>query len=359
MVLGLVEPQSSGIGGGAFMLYYDAASKKVTALTMAAKSAPAAATPDYLRYISDSDRTTPQPSARASGRSVGTPGAVRMLDLAHKDYGSKPWKDLMQPGIDLASNGFKISGRMADALAGAKTALQADADAVALYFNADGSTKALGSTFTNPAYAASLTRIASSGADAFYTGTIAARHLCQESAPPRSGTGAASPRRHHHGGFGQLPGQKARSGMHQLPRQIRDLRHAAAIRAAALRWRSAWVFLKFLTLAPHKPTAMDIEGGKPTAMGVHLVSEAERMAYADRDIKDYSNRAPPSSRPTTSMGTATAGQFGSTRLGVAPVQESGTTHLTIVDAKGNVVSMTTTVESGLMGLLTTSPQALC
>ena len=82
MVLGLVEPQSSGIGGGAFMLYYDAASQKVTAYD-GRETAPAAATADYLRYIDDSNKTTPTPSARASGRAVGTPGAVRMLDLAH------------------------------------------------------------------------------------------------------------------------------------------------------------------------------------------------------------------------------------------------------------------------------------
>ena len=87
MVLGLVEPQSSGIGGGAFMLYRDAATGKVVAYD-GRETAPAAATENYLRYVDDTaDQTAPKPSARASGRSIGTPGVVRMLELAHKDYG--------------------------------------------------------------------------------------------------------------------------------------------------------------------------------------------------------------------------------------------------------------------------------
>src|SRR5690606_35963007 len=125
--------------------------------------------------------------------------------------------------------------------------------------------------------------------------------------------------------------------------------------------------LENFDLAPHKPTALDVEGGKPTAMGVHLVSEAERMAYADRDMyvadtdltplpgplnstlldKSYLKSRAALISTTQSMGTATAGQFGNTRLGVGKVTEAGTTHMTIVDAKGNVVSMTTTVEAGM------------
>ena len=92
MVLGLVEPQSSGLGGGAFMLHYNATSKKVESYD-GRETAPAAATENYLRWIDDaSTRTTPVPSARASGRSIGTPGAVRMLALAHADHGAMAWK---------------------------------------------------------------------------------------------------------------------------------------------------------------------------------------------------------------------------------------------------------------------------
>ncbi|MGF6213686.1 gamma-glutamyltransferase [Comamonas sp. 4034] len=366
MVLGLVEPQSSGIGGGAFMLYYDAASKKVTAYD-GRETAPAAATPDYLRYISDADKTVPQPSARASGRAVGTPGAVRMLDLAHKDHGSKPWKDLIQPGIDLATNGFKISGRMSDALAGAKTALQADADAIALYFNADGSTKSLGQTFTNPAYAATLTKIATGGADAFYTGAVAQGIVNKIGVTQNVTTGTPI-----------TPGVTTMADLAGYQAKKRD--------AVCTTYRAKYVIcgmpppssggiavaqamgvLENFDLAPHKPTALDLEGGKPTAMGVHLVSEAERLAYADRDVyvadtdftplpgpvgstlldKNYLKSRAALISTKQSMGTATAGQFGNTRMGVSKVAENGTTHMTIVDAKGNVVSMTTTVEAGM------------
>lgn len=366
MVLGLVEPQSSGIGGGAFMLYYDAATKKVTAYD-GRETAPAAATPDYLRYIDSGTQTTPLPSARASGRSIGTPGAVRMLDLAHKDHGAKPWKDLIQPGIDLATNGFKISGRMSDALAGAKTALQADADALAIYFNADGSTKGLGETFKNPAYAATLTKMATGGADAFYTGSVAQGIVDKIAVTQNVTTGAPI-----------TPGVTTMADLAGYQAKKRD--------AVCTTYRAKYVIcgmpppssggiavaqamgvLENFDLAPHKPTALDLEGGKPTAMGVHLVSEAERMAYADRDMyvadtdftplpgplnstlldKSYLKSRAALISTTQSMGTATAGQFGNTRLGVGKVAEAGTTHMTIVDGKGNVVSMTTTVEAGM------------
>ena len=111
MALNLVEPQSSGIGGGAFMLRYDAAAGTVTAYD-GRETAPAAATPNYLRWISDANRTLPVPSARASGRSIGTPGVLRMLELAHSDSGRLPWKELFQPAIGLATDGFRISPRM-------------------------------------------------------------------------------------------------------------------------------------------------------------------------------------------------------------------------------------------------------
>ena len=143
MVLGLVEPQSSGLGGGAFTLYYKASTKQVLSYD-GRETAPAAATENYLRYISDTNQTNPLPtlsssfaSTRASGRSIGTPGAVKMLELIHQDHGQKSWDTLFDPAIQLASNGFGISGRMADAIAGAKNDLLRDPDAAAYFLNVD------------------------------------------------------------------------------------------------------------------------------------------------------------------------------------------------------------------------------
>jgi gamma-glutamyltranspeptidase/glutathione hydrolase len=365
MVLGLVEPQSSGLGGGAFMLHYDAATKTVVSYD-GRETAPAAATENYLRWVDDStDQTAPKPTARASGRSIGTPGAVRMLALAHADHGQLAWKDLFQPGIDLATNGFAVSGRMADAIAGARTNFARDAEAKAAYLNADGTAKALGSTFTLPAYADTLKAIAAGGADALHTGPIA-----QAIVDKIAATSGAD-------------GSVMTSGRTTLA----DLAAYEAKKRAAVctTYRSWWVcgmgppssggitvastlgILENFSLAQLKPTDVDLYGGKPTLMGVHLVAEANRLAYADRDKyiadtdfvslpggsweamldKNYLRGRADLISFSRSMGTAQPGDLGAVPLGVGiqPV-EAGTTHMTIVDRKGNVVSMTTTVESG-------------
>lgn len=113
-VLGLVEPQSSGLGGGGFLLYYDAAAGTVQAFD-GREVAPAAATENYLRWVSDTDRTSPTPDARSSGRSIGVPGIVRMLADVHTEHGKTPWRDLFAPAVTLADDGFDISPRLAAA----------------------------------------------------------------------------------------------------------------------------------------------------------------------------------------------------------------------------------------------------
>src|SRR6185369_2295815 len=128
MVLGLVEPQSSGLGGGAFALYFDAAHGTVQAYD-GRETAPIASTADDLRWISDQQRRAPQPDARGSGRSIGTPGVVRMLELLHVDHGRLAWKPLLQPSIDLAREGFSVSPRLAASIAGSRAQLQRDAQA--------------------------------------------------------------------------------------------------------------------------------------------------------------------------------------------------------------------------------------
>ena len=365
-VLGLVEPQSSGIGGGAFMLHFDAKTKAVTAYD-GRETAPAAATENYLRYIDDtSNLTLPVPSARASGRSIGVPGAVKMLGLAHSEHGKKPWKDLFQPGIDLATNGFPISGRMADAIAGAATNFLRDAEATAAYLNADGTPKALGTTFKLPAYAATLSTLASGGADALYNGALA-QAIVDKAGQTVGANGAPI-----------TPSKLTLSDLSSYQAKKRE--------AICTTYRSAYMvcgmpppssgglavaqilgIVENFDLAQYKPTDIDLEGGKPTVMGVHLMAEAGRLAYADRNkyVADTDFVALPGGSPaamvdkaylksrsqlismTRSMGTAQPGTFGTAApSGTSSAPEAGTTHMTIVDKDGNVVSMTTTVEAG-------------
>ena len=377
MVLGLVEPQSSGLGGGAFMLHFDAKTKKVESYD-GRETAPAAATPDYLRTISDSNTAPPLPVLtapesgasfnllRQSGRSIGTPGAVRMLDVAYKDHGSLPWKDLFTEASTLASNGFPISGRMAAAIDGAKVLLQTDPEAAAYFLNADGSARVLGSIIKNPAYAATLNTLASSGANALYTGAIA-----QNIVNKIKMTSGGSP------SFAITPGLTELSDLANYQAKKRD--------PVCTSYRSYWVcgmgapssggitvaqalgILENFYLTGYQPTSLDINGGKPTVMGLHLVSEAERLAYADRNkyIADTDFVALPGGSAAAlldksylrsranlidfskSMGTASAGVFASPAVGSSTTEGKGTTHMTIVDKQGNVVVMTTTIESGM------------
>ena len=373
MVLGLVEPQSSGLGGGAFLLHYDASSKTVQTYD-GRETAPAAATEDYLRYVSGSDRTNPLPalatafaSTRASGRSIGTPGAVRMLEMAHKDHGKRPWAELFNPAIQHATEGFPIGGRMAAAIAGARVDLLRDPEAVSYFLNADLSPKTLGTIIRNPEYAETLRALAARGADAFYTGPIAeaiVRKIGQSAGGPAS-PGAITP------------------GL----TTIADLANYKAIRREPVctSYRATWVcgmgppssggiavaqtlgILENFDLAAYRPTQVGDEGAKPAVTAVHLVSEAQRLAYADRNQyvadtdysplpaqgvsslvdKNYLKSRAALISMTKSMGTAGAGSFGARSLGSNPAEGSGTTHVSLVDKYGNAVSLTTTIESGM------------
>ena len=171
-VLGLVEPQSSGIGGGGFLLYYDAAAGSVQAYDGREVGA-AAATENYLRWVSDTDRTGRNPMRAPRGRSIGVPGIVRMLQDVHNEHGKSAWRDLFSPAVTLADDGFEISPRLAAAIADAAPKLQRRPRRPAYFLNPDGSPKTAGTRLTNPAYSKTLGAIASAGPQAFYTGDIA------------------------------------------------------------------------------------------------------------------------------------------------------------------------------------------
>ena len=282
-VLGLVEPQSSGLGGGAFMLHYDAKTKVVDSYD-GRETAPAAATPNYLRWIDDAtDQTTPKPNARASGRSIGTPGAVRMLELAHQQHGRTPWKDLFKAGIDLADRRLPDRRPHGGGDRGlARPTCSPIAEATATYFNADLTPKALGTTLKIPAYATTLTAIANGGADALYTGRSPQAIVAKINVDDQRLTGAAiTPGQHDARRPGRLPGQASRGGLHDLPRLW--VCGMGPPSSGGIAVAQALGILENFNLALYPPTALDIEGGKPAVFGVHLVSEAERLAYADRD----------------------------------------------------------------------------
>ncbi|KUI25956.1 gamma-glutamyltransferase, partial [Mycobacterium sp. IS-1742] len=275
-MLGLVEPQSSGVGGGGFLLYYDAASGAVQAYD-GREVAPAAATENYLRWVSDTDRTPPKPDARASGRSIGVPGIVRMLQTAHEAHGKTTWRELFEPAVRLADDGFDVSPRLAAAISDSREELRVDAAAGRYFLNADGSPKPAGSRLTNPAYAKTLSAIASEGADAFYRGAIA--EAVVEAAADASG--------------GRTPGAMTLQDLADYTVEVRkplcrpyrgkEICGMPPPSSGGIAVLATLGMLERFPMADHRPEDIDRNGGRPAVMGVHLISEAERLAYADRD----------------------------------------------------------------------------
>ncbi|MFT6226078.1 MAG: gamma-glutamyltranspeptidase/glutathione hydrolase, partial [Paracoccaceae bacterium] len=172
MMLGLVEPQSSGLGGGVFILHR-AADGTVTSID-GRETAPAAATPDY--WLDVDGKPVGWWTAVVGGRSVGVPGTSRAFAALHKAHGRMAWADLLAPAIALADVGFEVSPRMAASIAAAEDkGLKTFPAAAAYFFDADGAPLAAGATLTNPAYAATLRLLAAGGGDAFYDGVLAAQ----------------------------------------------------------------------------------------------------------------------------------------------------------------------------------------
>jgi gamma-glutamyltranspeptidase / glutathione hydrolase len=357
-VLGLVEPQSSGIGGGAFLMYYDAKSREVQAYD-GREVAPASATGDYLRYIDDVDRTPPQPDARSSGRSVGVPGVLRMLEQAHTDHGTQDWSELFQPAVQLADNGFEISPRMAQSIADSAPKLALDPESKDYFLLPDGAPKPEGSVLNNPAMSKTLSAIANGGADAFYTGDIADA-IVEATADTSAG---------------RTPGQITLEDLAGYEAKTRtavctqyrdnDICGMPGPSSGGIAVASAMGILSNFDLGQYAPTDMDANGGRPRAEGVHLISEAERLAYADRDFyvadpdfvplpggspdallnPEYLRERAALIDPQRSMGTAQHGDFGPVEFASSTDPEHGTSHISVVDRYGNAASMTTTVES--------------
>lgn len=368
MVLGLVEPQSSGIGGGAFMMVFDAATKRVHAYD-GRETAPAQAGPNYLRYVDE--RGTPQPvvpSARESGRAVGTPGVLRMLALAHDTHGARPWAELFEPAITLARDGFPISERMARSVMGSQAQLARDPAARNYFLNADGSGKAAGSVLRNPALADTLTHVAQQGPDAFYQGELARAIVAKVQAPPtvpghaRYGTVTSGLLT-----LSDLAGYQAkRREPVCTPYRAYEICGFPPPSSGGIAVAQIMGILAHFDMRAQRPVTPTPDGGLPTALGVHLLAEAGRLAYADRDryVADTDFVPLPGSSPARmleaaylqqraqlidmqrSMGTAQPGNLGPVGSSDSRPGLPETTHFSIVDRHGNAVAMTTTIEGG-------------
>ena len=342
LVLNLVEPHASGLGGGAYLLHYEAAGRMVRAYD-GRETAPAAVTADL--FMRDGKAMTFR-DAVAGGRSVGTPGVVRLLEIAHRKHGRLPWARLFQPAIDLAENGFPLSSRL-HTLLRRDRAIADEAAARAYFLNAEGTPKAAGTLLRNPEFAQTLRAIATGGADAFYRGDIA-----------RAIVGAV---RSHPINPGLL--SEADLADYQV-REVDALCSPYRVyRVCGMPPSSSGgiAVLQMLGLLSHR----DMSAVAPeSTQAVHLLAEAGRLAYADRSrwvaddrfvdvpVRGLLDPAYLAARARLiqprSMGKATAGTPPGARLAYADdaVDEvAGTSHIAIVDGDGNAASMTTTIEN--------------
>ena len=345
MVLNLVEPQSSGIGGGALILYWDARQKLLYAYD-GRETAPAAARP--TRFLNPDG--TPMDFRRAviGGRSVGVPGVLRALELAHKAHGRLDWGQDFQPAIAAARAGFAVSPRLHKLLA-ADTVLPQDPVARALFYQPDGQALPVGALLRNPDLAETLRRIATEGADAFYRGSIAdAIVAAVRGHPTNPGDMTEADLAHY-----QAMVRPAVCGSFRLLR-VCGFGPPSSGGIATLQ-----ILGILQALGPARP-------GPVTPEDIHLYSEAARLAFADRDayvadpdfvrvpVDGMIDPAYLAGRarlidPHRSMGHAEPGDPPG-RRGEAPPDgfgppEHGTSHISIIDREGNALSMTTTIES--------------
>lgn len=339
-MLGLVEPQSSGIGGGAFMLLYDAKTKTVTAYD-GREAAPAGATADM--FLGPDGGPLPFSQAVVSGRATGVPGAVAMLGLAHREHGKLAWSSLFDDAITRAREGFLMSPRMSRLVnSGAPETRQPDF--LAYLSEADGTLMETGDLVRNPAYAETLARLAAEGPRALYEGPIAEAIVARTGQPPLAGTLTTA----------DLKAYRPRTS-------AAICRTWAAMRACVPPPPSSGVsLLQALIMLEHKPLVR--EGPRSAAAWATLM-EAQRVMYADRDryVADPAFVSVPVEGLLDPAYIAQRSALVTDRAGAAPspgsppgalppgedrtAEPSGTSHFVIVDRWGNAVSMTTTVES--------------
>lgn len=350
MVLTLVEPQSSGIGGGAFLMHWDG---KAVQAWDGRETAPAAA--DERLFLLPDGKPMPFQQAVVGGRSVGVPGVVRMLEQAHRTHGKLPWARLFAPAIHLAEQGFAVSPRLHTQLL-SEQALKATSNAAAYFYAADGQPHPVGHRLRNPALAEVLKRLAAEGSAALHTGTIAqdmVRHVREHPANP----GRLS--------VADLTGYRP-VVREPLCTDWRAYRVCGFPPPSSGHLAVMQILGMLDALGPDGPGVSS--EGPSSAPFLHRYTEAARLAFADRAqyVADPDFTPAPGGRWTSllepaylrsraaliglqSMKTAQPGQPpGVERLSYASQNdqpEYGTSHLSIVDGEGRALAMTTTIEA--------------
>lgn len=346
-VLSLVEPESSGLAGGAFLLHYDRRTGTLDAWD-GRETAPMEATPDL--FLGDDGKPLDFLSAMVSGRSVGTPGVVRMMWDAHAEHGKLPWARLFEPAIRLAEDGFAVAPKLAQAIARDPVLAQMPVAQDYFYRFAEDGTRtplAEGEMLTNPDYAATLRRIAAQGADGFYKGAVAEAIVdAVRNAPARPGTLSLDD-------FAAYQAVK-REAVCAPYRQYRVCSMPPPTSGGV-------TLLQILGILEN----YDVAGmGPMTETAVHFIAEAQKLAFADRDfyigdpdfvdvpvaamlepayLKMRADRIDASRTMGKAQPGGLSGDDNARRSGFSPERPS-TTHFSIVDGAGNVVSMTSSVE---------------
>lgn len=347
LMLTLVEPQSSGIGGGAFLMHYDG--KNVQAFD-GRETAPAAA--DEHLFQNKDGTPLSRTAGVVGGRSVGAPGVLRMLEMAHRQHGKLPWKALFAPAIAMADKGFPVSHRLNGMLMFDKH-LRKDPAAGAYFYDKEGNPWPVGHLLRNPALATTLREIAAGGADAFYKGRIARDIAAKVAAHPTN------------------PGLLTAADIAGYQPKVRapvcsDYRAWTVCGMPPPSSGGIAVAQMLGMLETKDMRAYAPVNGVLGADAVHLFTEAGRLAYADRnryaadtDFVPLPGRGIPSLIDKTylrqraaligdkSMGTAKAGT--PPGMDVAwgldnAIETASTSHFVVVDGKGAGLSMTTTVE---------------
>lgn len=356
-VLALVEPQSSGIGGGAFIMYWDG--KRVQAFD-GRETAPAGATPDM--FLGADGQPIPFSQAQIGGRSVGVPGVLRALEMAHQQHGKLPWSDLFQPAIKLASDGFPVSKRLHTQIA-ADPFIAGSPEMARYFLTPQGQALPVGTLLKNPELAHTLQTIAERGADGFYQGAVARAMVDKVRSHPRAGTLSLA----------DINGYQARERTpvcgYYKQWQICGMPPPSSGGVAVIQTLGILEALQQqspafdLAIMPPVPSSTGA-GLEPSSAAVHLIAEAERLVYADRaqyladsdyvpvNVKGLTDQGYFKTRAALmgdrSMGRAEAGVPAGIHLALAPDRSPlriSTSQIAAVDDQGGAISMTTSVEA--------------